>query len=361
MKDPRNKPKKGRGAVSNPEGRFETYGMEAFDDGWGQFDLEEPPPIRTEVFEENNRTILTTNTSPDIPFEVSINPYKGCEHGCIYCYARASHSFLGLSPGLDFETKIFRKTQVAQQLEAALRKPGYTVRPITVGANTDAYQPVEKKERVTREILEVLCEYRHPVSIITKGSLILRDLELLADMAKDNLVRIFVSITSLDPELARILEPRAAAPHRRLEVVAALREAGVPVSVNVAPIIPALNDHEGEAILEAAVQAGADSGGYILVRLPNEIKDLFREWLEHHFPQRAEHVLSLLRQMRGGRENDPRFGHRMRGSGPFAELLSKRFKIARQRLGITKAPRDLATHHFRLPPRAGDQMSLFEV
>jgi len=352
--------KTGRGAVSNPEGRFEKHRIEPFDDGWGSLELEETPPLETTVTTDSNRTILTENKSPDLPFELSINPYRGCEHGCIYCYARPSHSFLGLSPGLDFETRLYRKTHAADQLEKALRKPKYRVRPITLGANTDAYQPVEREHRITRELLEVLHAYRHPVAIITKGALVLRDLDLLSEMGQQGLARVIVSATTLDPQLARIMEPRAAAPHRRIEMIAALHEAGVPVSVNAAPMIPAINDMELERIIEAGAKAGADSAGYILVRLPNELAELFTEWLETHFPDRASHVLSLLGQMRDGRLNDPRFGFRMRGSGPYAELLSKRCRLSCRRLGLNQQRPKLRTDLFRLPPRVGDQLSLFE-
>ena len=352
------KSRRGRGAVSNPESRFEPTRLEPYDDGWSP--QEEPPPVETEVRHDHNRTVLTENQSPDIPFERSFNPYKGCEHGCIYCYARPSHAYLGLSPGLDFETVLFRKREVTAQLERAFDKRGYEVLPITIGANTDPYQPVERTERVTREALTVLAEWRHPAAVITKGALVLRDLDLLTDMARDDLVHVFVSITTLDNHLARTLEPRAAAPHRRLEVVGSLHRAGVPVSVNAAPIIPAINDHEIERILEAAAGAGAMSANFIPVRLPGEVKDLFREWLTVHFPERAEHVMSLIRQMRGGRENDPRFGHRFRGTGPYADLLRKRFRLARRRFGLERDVPELARHHFRQPPRAGDQLSLFE-
>jgi len=349
---------RGRGAVSNPEGRFEAPRLEAFDDGWGP--REEEAPVQTSVRLDHNRTVVTENKSPDIPFDRSFNPYKGCEHGCIYCYARPSHAYLGLSPGLDFETILYRKREVTAQLEAAFSKRGYRVLPITIGANTDPYQPVEREERVTREALTVLVEWRHPAAIITKGALVLRDLDLLGELARDGLVHVFVSITTLDNQMARTLEPRAAAPHRRLEVIAALHGAGVPVSVNAAPIIPAINDHEIERILEEAARAGAWSANFIPVRLPNEVKDLFREWLDTHFPDRAEHVMSLIRQMRGGRENDPRFGHRFRGTGPYAELLRNRFRLARKRFGLERDVPELARHHFRKPPRPGDQLALFE-
>jgi DNA repair photolyase len=351
-------PNKGRGAVSNPESRFLATRLEPFDDGWG---LPDEAPLRaTEVRSDHNRSVLTANQSPDIPFELSINPYKGCEHGCIYCYARPSHAYLGLSPGLDFETILFRKTDVTAQLERALGKRGYRVRPITIGANTDPYQPIEREYVVTREALTVLAQWRHPAAIITKGGLILRDRDLLAEMADMSLIHVFVSITTLEASLARTLEPRAAAPQRRLEVIAKLTRAGIPTSVNVAPIIPAINDHEIESILTAAAAAGAHSANYIPVRLPNEVKDLFREWLEAHFPDRAEHVMSLIRQMRGGRENDPRFGHRFRGQGPYADLLRDRFRLARKRVGLDRDVATLACNHFRRPARVGDQLNLFE-
>jgi len=342
---------KGRGAASNPEGRFESTTAEAVDDGWERDDesAARPPTV---VTDERARGIISRNDSPDVPFDQSINPYRGCEHGCIYCFARPSHSYLNLSPGLDFETKLFAKTNAAELLRAELARPGYRVSPINLGANTDPYQPIERRYRITRAILEVLAECRHPLTIVTKNALVERDLDLLAALAQQNLVHVFVSVTSLDNRLAAKLEPRASAPHRRIEAIAALNAAGVPCGVLVAPIIPMLTDCWLEQILERAQAAGATVAGYTLLRLPWELKDLVREWLELHFPERAEHVMSLVRQMRGGRDNDPRFGSRMRGEGPFAELIRQRFAVACRRFGFAQT-RNLALDCSRfVPPRA---------
>ena len=324
---------KGRGAASNPEGRFESAKLEAFDDGW-QREAETPPHPATSVTEERARSIISRNDSPDIPFEQSINPYRGCEHGCIYCYARPSHGYLNLSPGLDFETKLFAKTNAVELLRAELAKPGYRVSPINLGANTDPYQPIERRYQITRQILQVMLEHKHPVTVITKNALVERDLDLLAALARENLVYAFVSITSLDNKLSAKLEPRASAPHRRIAALKALSDAGVPCGVMVAPIIPMLTDKWMEDILTHAREADARTAGYTILRLPWELKDLVREWLQLHFPERAEHVLSLVRQMRGGRDNDPRFGSRMRGEGEFAELIRQRFHIATRKLGF---------------------------
>jgi DNA repair photolyase len=349
---------KGRGALSNPAGRFEHRNLEEVDDGW--YVEEQPDSIATTVEPDRAKGIITKNDSPDIPFEYSINPYRGCEHGCIYCYARPSHAYMGLSAGIDFETRLFYKADAGKVLEAELARAGYVCKPITVGANTDPYQPVERRMLVTREILEVLARTRHPVSIITKSALILRDLDLLTDLARDGLVSVAVSITTLSAETKRSLEPRTASPQARLRAVRELNAAGVPTGVMVAPVIPAITDHEMEAILEAAAAAGAQWAAYVLVRLPYEIKDLFRDWLTEHFPDRAARVMSLIRDMRGGRDNDPRFGSRMRGTGPIAELLRSRFKIACKRLNLgsgsrqTPSPTDL----FEPPQRQGPQMQL---
>lgn len=352
---------KGRGAVSNIEGRFAKDARERVDDGWGS--LDEPlPPLETTVQAEAARTIISRNDSPDIPFEQSINPYRGCESGCSYCFARPSHAYMDLSPGLDFETKLFYKRNAAELLDRELRKPGYKVSPITVGINTDAYQPIERKYRVTRSILEVLRDFRHPLSIITKHSLIVRDIDILQDLARDGLVHVMFSITSLDPAIKRTLEPRAAGPQARLRALRELTEAGIPAGVMVAPVIPAITDHEIERIIEAAAAAGAVNAGYTLIRLPWEVKQIFREWLDAHFPDRAAHVMSLIRQMRGGRDNDPRFGHRMRGQGEFAALIANRFRAACHKHGLPKPSRGpLRTDLFRPPPRAGDQLGLFSV
>ena len=347
---------KGRGATMNPAGRFATSVTEEVDDGWQRAEM--PDSIATEVRAEHARSIIARNDSPDIPFEQSINPYRGCEHGCVYCYARPSHAYVDLSPGIDFETRIFYKADAARLLRSELARPGYRCQPIMLGANTDPYQPVEKRLGVTRQILEVLLELRHPVNVITKGALVLRDLELLTALAALNLVHVTVSLTTLDAELKRTLEPRAASPQARLRVIAELARARVPVGVLTAPMIPAVNDHELEALLEAAATAGATSAGYVLLRLPHEVKDLFRAWLEQHLPLRAAHVMSLVQQSRGGRDNDPRFGLRMRGTGPWADMLRARFERARTRLGLNTGRRtELDTASFR-PPRLGGQLEL---
>jgi DNA repair photolyase len=347
---------KGRGALGNPPARFLRTGIESLDDGWYREEL--PDSIATQVRAEPARSIISRNDSPDIPFEQSINPYRGCEHGCIYCYARPSHAYMDLSPGIDFETRIFYKSAAAKLLEAELGAPGYVPKAITIGANTDPYQPLERDLKVTRSVLEVLERTRHPVSLITKGTLILRDLDLLRSLAVDHLVQVFVSITSLDPELKRIMEPRTASPQARLRVVRELSAAGIPTGVMLAPMIPMINDSELEHIIEAIATAGAIQAAYVLLRLPHELKDLFCQWLEEHFPERAEHVMSLIRSTRGGRENDPRFGTRMVGSGAWAQLLRDRFALACRRHGLAKGRmRSLATEHFR-PPVLGGQMSL---
>jgi len=347
----------GRGALSNPPGRFDKQQLEQVDDGW--YEEEVPASIPTTLEPDRAREVITTNDSPDIPFEQSINPYRGCETACVYCYARPSHAYMGLSPGLDFETRLFYKADAAKVLEAQLARPAYICKSITLGANTDPYQPVERRMKVTRSILEVLARTRHPVAIITKHALVLRDLDLLRDMARDGLASVAVSITTLDPELKRAMEPRAASPQARLRTLATLSAAGIPTSVMAAPMIPALNDHELEAILEAAAAAGARWAGYVLLRLPYEIKDLFREWLAEHYPDRAAHVMSLIRDMRGGRDYDPRFGTRMRGTGPYAQLLSNRFRLACQRLDLNSAPRTpLETTRFRRPDPSAGQLQL---
>jgi DNA repair photolyase len=339
---------KGRGALSNPAGRFNATQTESTDDGWYSEDV--PASIATSVQPEHARSVITTNDSPDIPVEASINPYRGCEAGCVYCYARPSHAYLGLSSGLDWETKLFYKEDVARVLRQDLTRPSYICKPITLGANTDPYQPIEKRLHVTRDILEVLRECRHPVSIVTKSVIILRDLELLKDLARDHLVSVMVSVTSLDPEIKRTLEPRAASPQARLRIIEALAQAEVPVGVLVAPVIPVITDHELEDIVSAAAKAGARTAGYVVLRLPHEVKTLFREWLTEHHPLRAQHVMSVIGSLRGGRDNDPRFGTRMRGEGPFAELLRNRFRLAVQRAGLNGQRLVLNTSLFR-PPR----------
>ncbi len=350
---------KGRGAASNPEGRFETAAREAFDDGW-QRDDEPAPHPPTQVTEETARSIISRNDSPDVPFEQSINPYRGCEHGCIYCFARPSHAYLNLSPGLDFETKLFAKTNAAQALRVELARPGYRVSPINLGANTDPYQPIERRYRITRQIIEVLGECAHPFTIVTKNALVERDLDLIVPMAQRNLARVFVSVTSLDNRLAAKLEPRASAPHRRIAAIRTLNDAGVPCGVLVAPIIPMITDRWLEQILQGAHDAGARMAGYTVLRLPWELKQLVREWLQLHFPERAEHVMSLVRQMRGGSDYDARFGKRMRGEGEFAELIRQRFSVAARRHGFSMA-RSLAldTSAFAPPRKPSPQGELF--
>jgi DNA repair photolyase len=349
---------KGRGVLLNPAGRFERRNVEEIHDGW--YVEEQPDTIATTVEPDRARGIITTNNSPDIPFEQSINPYRGCEHGCVYCYARPSHAYMGLSAGIDFETKLFYKADAGKLLEAELARPGYVCKPITIGANTDPYQPIERKMLVTRSVLEVLARTRHPVSIISKSAMVLRDLDILTDMARDGLVSVAISITTLNADTKRSLEPRTASPLARLRAVRELNAAGVPTGVMVAPVIPAITDHEMEAILEGAAEAGARWAGYVLVRLPYEIKDLFRDWLTEHFPDRAAHVMSLIQDMRGGRDNDPRFGTRMRGTGPIAELLRSRFKLACKRLNLNSGSREIPerTHLFRPPVVEGSQFQL---
>jgi DNA repair photolyase len=351
-----------RGALSQIQGRFETEAREAFDDGWERED-EPLAPLQTTVTVERARSIISKNDSPDIPFDQSINPYRGCEAGCAYCYARPSHSYLELSPGLDFETKIFAKTNAPELLKEELAKPGYKVSPIAFGTNTDCYQPAERKYRIMRQVMEILSECNHPLTIVTKFALVERDLDLLAPMAKKNLVKVFVSIGTLDHVLARRLEPRAASPKRRLDVLKALSQAGVPCGVMVAALIPALNDKTLEHVLEEASKAGAQEAAYVILRLPNELKDIFKEWLATHYPERAGHVISIVRQMRGGKDNDPRFGERMRGTGNFAELIARRFAIACKRFGLNghgggrRVPELVCTRF--VPPSPAGQMKLF--
>ncbi len=330
------KPRKGRGAGSSPAGRFDTTRTEVADDGWGIApDADSPDSVATELRPEHARTIITRNDSPDIAFEQSINPYRGCEHGCVYCYARPSHAYVGLSPGLDFETRIFYKQDAVRLLESELAKPAYRPRTIMLGANTDPYQPAEKRLRITRGLLEVFSRTRHPVAIVTKGVLIERDLDLLADLARDHLTRVMVSLPTLDNELKRTLEPRAASPAARLRVIERLAKAGVPVGVLVAPVIPVLTDHEIESVLEAVAAAGASRVGYVMLRLPYEVAPLFREWLQTHVPDAAAHVMSRVQAMRAGRENDPCFGTRMKGQGVYADLIAQRFRQAARRLGLS--------------------------
>ena len=342
---------KGRGSADRREGRHVVQRHEAEDDGWF-VDGEPATPPQTTVTDERARSILSRNASPDIPFSVSLNAYRGCEHGCSYCYARPSHSYLELSPGLDFETKLFAKTNAAELLRAELAKPGYRCQPIALGTNTDPYQPIERRYRITREVIEVLAACGHPLSIVTKNAMVERDLDLLAPLAHRGLVKVFLSVTTLDNRLAARMEPRASAPHRRVEAIRTLSAAGVPTGVMFAPAIPMLNDVELEAVLEACRDAGATSAGYVLLRLPHEMRDVFADWLRTHYPDRAEHILSLMRQLHGGREYDASFGQRHTGAGPFAQLLARRFDLAHQRLGYGGGrERELDTTQF-VPPRA---------
>lgn len=351
------RPRKGRGAVGNPAGRFEALERAEEDDGWFREDA--AVPLRTTLAVDAARTVISRNASPDVPFEQSVNPYRGCEHGCVYCFARPSHAYLGLSPGLDFETRLFHKPDAPARLSAELSRPGYRCRPLALGINTDAYQPVERRTRLTRRLLEVCAAFRQPVSIVTKSALIERDLDLLAELAGQGLAQVMVSVTTLDAELARRLEPRAAAPARRLRTLARLRAAGVPAGVLCAPVIPALNDAELETILAEARAAGACAAGYGVLRLPHELKGLFREWLRHHLPLRADHVMSVLRQMRGGRDYESAFGTRMRGRGPFADLVAQRFRLACRRHGYDAGLPELDCSRFRVPARRGAQLELF--
>lgn len=350
---------RGRGATMNPEGRFEKGTREAFDDDWFP-DGREGGAAKpgTVIAIERAKRVISRNDSPDLGFSLSVNPYRGCAHGCSYCYARPSHAYLGLSPGIDFETRLFAKPEAARLLREELARPGYRCEPINIGSNTDGYQPIEREHRITRSVLEVLRETSHPVTIVTKSALVERDLDLLSPMARDGLATVVVSVTTLDPRLSARMEPRASAPARRLEAIRRLAAAGVPVGVNVAPVIPFLTDHEIEAILEAAARAGAGWAGWSLLRLPWEVKDIFRAWLEHHVPLKAAHVMARVNEMRGGRDNDPRFGTRMTGEGLLARLVRRRVTVARRRLGLAGSPPALACDRFR-PPGEARQPSLF--
>ncbi|WFR95951.1 PA0069 family radical SAM protein [Rhizobium tumorigenes] len=348
--------RRGRGAGLNPGGRFEPSSRESIDDGWQS--LEDLPPFRTEVQIEKARTAITRNSSPDIPFDRSINPYRGCEHGCIYCFARPTHAYMGLSAGLDFEAKLFAKPDAPKLLERELAKPGYEPKVIAIGTNTDPYQPIEKEWRIMRQILEVLNRANHPVSIVTKSAMVLRDLDILAELAAKNLVRVSLSVTTLDRKLARTMEPRASTPARRLEAVRMLSAAGIPTSVMLAPMIPALNDHELEKILDSAKAAGAEEAGYVMLRLPLEVSPLFRDWLLQNYPDRYRHVMSLVREMRGGKDYDADFGKRMKGAGPYAWQISRRFEMATKRLGLTRRSIRLRTDLFVPPDGSGVQLSL---
>ncbi len=349
--------RKGRAALTNPTNRFETYATVAVDDGWPRDD--ELPPLRTEVAVERPRSAITRNASPDLSFDRSINPYRGCEHGCIYCFARPSHAWLGLSPGLDFETRLIARPAIADVLAHELTRKSYRPAVIAIGTNTDPYQPVEGGMKIMRSVLEVLEAYRHPVGIVTKGTLIERDLEILADMARDGLVHVGVSVTTLDPKVSRAMEPRVPHPARRLQTIRRLAEAGIPVRVMVAPVVPALTDHETEAILAAARDAGAVAASAILLRLPREVSPLFREWLDAAFPDRAKRVMGRVRELHGGRDYDAEWGKRLTGEGLYADLFQQRFRVALKKLGLSAELPVLRTDLFRVPPRAGDQLELF--
>jgi DNA repair photolyase len=349
-------PQQGRGALSNASGRFEKENRCREDDGWEM--PEDLPPFRTQVTRESAKTIVTRNDSPDISFERSINPYRGCEHGCVYCFARPTHAYLGLSPGLDFETRLFAKTNAASLLERELSVPGYAAKTIAIGTNTDPYQPIERNERVMRKVLEVLARTNHPVAIVTKSALVLRDLDLLASMAEKGLVKVALSVTTLDPCLARKMEPRASTPERRLDAIRRLAEANIPTAVMVAPVIPAINDAEIESILARAKAMGARDAGYVLLRLPLEVRDIFAEWLRAHYPEKLKHMLSLMRAARDGKLYDSRFGARMTGSGPYAWMIGRRFETAAARLGLGRSRAPLRCDLFRSPARSGEQLRL---
>jgi len=360
MERPHGSGQRGRGALDNPTSRFESQRCVADDDGWDILE-QNVPEMPTVVQAELTRTIISSNRSPDVPFEQSINPYKGCEHGCVYCFARPTHAYLGLSPGLDFETRIFSKPDAPALLRRELSKRSYQPRVIALGANTDPYQPAERKLRITRGLLEVLAEFGHPVSIITKSGGVARDLDLLTALAERDLIRVYLSITTLDPSLAGRMEPRAAAPAQRLRALRRLSAAGVPVGVLASPMIPALNDRELESILTAAAEHGARRAGYILLRLPMEVAELFESWLRHHYPGRADKVLGLLRESHDGELYRSDFGTRMEGTGPYADALAQRFRMAARRLGLDQPTADLSLEHFTVPGSKRRQLSLFDL
>lgn len=347
---------RGRSAGINPSGRFEPVSRHVFDDGWNS--LEELPPFKTEVQVEKPRTIITRNESPDISFDRSINPYRGCEHGCVYCFARPTHAFMGLSPGLDFESKLFAKPDAARMLDKELSKDGYQPRTIAIGTNTDPYQPIEKQYRIMREILEVLEARGHPVGIVTKSALVTRDIDILSRMAERGLAKVALSVTTLDRMLARTMEPRASTPTKRLEAIRQLSDAGIPASVMVAPIVPGLTDQEMERILDSAYAAGAREAGYVLLRLPLEVAPIFKDWLLRHYPDRYRHVMSLIRSMRDGKDYDSEWGKRMKGSGPYAWQIGRRFEIAAKRLGLNAERRSLRTDQFVAAAKATEQLML---
>ncbi len=349
--------RRGRGAVSNASSRYDAEARIPFDDGWQS--LEDLPPLKTVTREERARKIITRNDSPDIGFDRSINPYRGCEHGCIYCFARPTHAYHGMSPGLDFETQLFVKPDAPELLRKELAAPGYSPRVMAMGTNTDPYQPIERKWKLTRRILEVLSETNHPVGIVTKSNLVLRDLDILAPMAAKGLAKVAISITTLDPKLARAMEPRAPTPPRRLEAIRELSRAGIPTAIMTAPIVPAINDSEIERLLDAGAAAGATEAGFVMLRMPLEIKDLFREWLREHFPDKEKHVISLIRDIHGGKDYDSTWGLRQRGTGPYAWSVARRFELACNKLGLNKRRWPMTTSLFRHPPMKGDQMDLF--
>lgn len=349
----------GRGTVTNRAGRYERQRLTASDDGWNNLDTQ-PEALRTQVLHDSTRGILARDQSPDVPFDRSINPYRGCEHGCVYCFARPTHAFLGMSPGLDFETKIFIKPNAANLLETELRKKGYRPSVIAMGTNTDPYQPLEKERKITRSVLEVLSRFQHPVAIVTKSHLVTRDLDILGPMAAKGLAKVALSVTTLDHRLARSMEPRASAPGRRLDAIRQLKAAGVPTGVMFAPAIPGLNDHEMESVLDAASDAGADEAGYVVLRLPLEVKDLFQEWLAENTPHRAGRIMGLIRSMNDGRDYHPAWGSRQIGRGPYADALSKRFSLAVRRLRLNAKSNSLSTTKFRVPAdKRGCQLDLF--
>lgn len=345
-----------RGAGSNAASRYDLK-RDAMWDGW---DIpEEVAPLRTEVRTEVARSAISYNTSPDLPFDRSVNPYRGCEHGCIYCFARPSHAYLGLSPGLDFETRLIARPGIAGVLARELAAARYRVAPIAIGTNTDPYQPIEKTHEITRSVLRVLADFNHPVAVVTKGALIERDIDILADMAARGLARVGVSVTTLDPDLSRRMEPRAPSPARRLQMIAQLAAAGIPVRVMASPLVPGLTDHEVERILSAAREAGARTASWIMLRLPREVSGLWQDWLAEHCPDRAGKIMARLREMHGGRDYDARWGYRMRGEGRYAELVAQRFRLHARRLGLDADAPPLRCDLFAVPPRAGDQLSLF--
>lgn len=352
------RPRRGRGALTQPDPRYLATSREQFDDGWGSGD-EDAPPLHTTVTVERAVRVINRNQSPDLPFNLSINPFRGCEHGCIYCYARPAHAYVDLSPGLDFESRLFAKPDAARALRSELARPGYRCEPLSLGANTDAYQPIEKRLRITRSIIEVLAECRHPLTIVSKSALIERDLDLLQPMAEQGLVQVFLSVTTLDRELSRRMEPRAAAPQRRIETLRRLAAAGIPSGVMVAPIIPALNEPELERILETAAQVGAQHAGYVVLRLPREVNPLFQAWLQQHYPLKYQRVMARIRDLRGGADNDATFGRRMTGSGVFAELIGQRFRRKCRELGLNRARQELTTDLFVAPARDERQLELF--